>query len=122
MQLTTMEIAARCNKSERTIQRWLKEGTLKAQHIERNVFEISEDDLQEHLPHEIVDSLAARISELERQVSELQAIIREMANHPPMRRVTPPRPVYEAGEATGKGLSRSTLWRHRKKQREATQE
>ncbi len=74
-EFSTMEIAARCNKSERQVQRWIQSGKLKAEHLQGNRYEVNEDDLQPFLPHALVDSLAERIAALESRMSELELLV-----------------------------------------------
>ena len=75
MELTTLEIAAMCQRTERTVQRWLSTGRLKATHLLGNRYEVAEDDLQPFLPHEVVDSISERISALEARIEALEAML-----------------------------------------------
>ncbi|HAG99445.1 MAG TPA: hypothetical protein DDW33_03390 [Ktedonobacter sp.] len=95
MQLTTLEIAQRCQRTERTVQRWIQHNTIKALHIQGNLYEVDEDDLQRFLPHEVVDSLSERISALEDRVHTLEGLVSQLTTHTPVRRLTAPRAVYE---------------------------
>ena len=45
MELTTTQIAARLGVSERTVQRWIADGKLKAQRIAHHRYLIEESDL-----------------------------------------------------------------------------
>jgi excisionase family DNA binding protein len=83
MELTTLEIAQRCQKTERTVQRWIQHNKIKALHIQGNLYEVDEDDLQRFLPHEVVDSLSARISALEDRVHTLEHLVAQLST--PMR-------------------------------------
>lgn len=74
---TTVEIAALVKKSERTVQLWIQKGTLKAQRIQGNRYEVDERDLEPFLPRAITDSLMARIEALEQRMSELEGKLQE---------------------------------------------
>jgi excisionase family DNA binding protein len=100
MQLTTLEIAQRCQKTERTVQRWIQHNKIKALHIQGNLYEVDEDDLQPFLPHEVVDSLSERISALEDRLSTLEHLVAQLST--PMRAAQPraPRAALGTSEKT----------------------
>ena len=75
MELTTLEIAAMCQRTERTVQRWLATGKLNATHLLGNRYEVAEDDLQPFLPHEVVNSISERIDALEARIAALEAML-----------------------------------------------
>lgn len=72
---TTAQIAVMTARSERQVQRWIKDGKLKAQHRQGNVYEVDESDIEPFLPRAMSDSLVARIEALEHRVSELEGNI-----------------------------------------------
>jgi excisionase family DNA binding protein len=101
MQITTLEIAQRCQRTERTVQRWIQHNKIKALHIQGNLYEVSEDDLQSFLPHQVVDSLSERISALEDRVHTLEGLVSQLSTpHTPIRKLGPPRATYEPRTAS----------------------
>jgi excisionase family DNA binding protein len=72
---TTVEIAALVKKSERTVQLWIQKGTLRAQRVSGNRYEVNESDLEPFLPRTVTESLVARIEALEGRVSEIEGKI-----------------------------------------------
>lgn len=86
-EFTTLEIAAMCQRTERTVQRWLKTGRLPATHLQGNRYEVNESDLARFLPHEVADDLVDRIESLERRVTALEA-----TSKPSRSQRTPSRP------------------------------
>lgn len=72
---TSAELAVKCSKSERHIQRLLQSGKLQATHIDNtNRWEVSDEALLPWLPHETTDDLLDRISALEMAVMQLQRL------------------------------------------------
>lgn len=72
-QYTTTQLATRVQRSERTIQLWIQHGKLPARPLYGNVYEVAEEDIARFLPHEVTDTLVARLDALERRVTALEA-------------------------------------------------
>jgi hypothetical protein len=68
MEYTTAQIAVMTGRSERQVQRWLKDGKLPAQHRYGSVYEVDEHDLEPFLPRTITDSLVERIERIDDKV------------------------------------------------------
>jgi excisionase family DNA binding protein len=97
---STTEIASRCGKSERQVQRWIASGKLKATHIKGNRYEVAEGDLQPFLPREIVDSISERLEALERRVDALEH---------PAKRLFPAKILYTHMEKPGETITLQEL-------------
>src|SRR6266567_9123913 len=99
---TTVEIADMVKKSERTVQLWIQKGTLKAQRIAGNRYEVAESDLERFLPHTVTEGLVARIEALEHRMSELESRLQE---HPLITPRPAPAPYVTRERSQGDTLA-----------------
>lgn len=91
LKLTTTQIAARIGTSERTAQRWIASGKLKAKPVSRNKYEVNESDLEALTVH---DDASDEIMALRGQVSELEQRVEALERQ--LNTLTPPAPKQKA--------------------------
>lgn len=114
MDLSFTQIAAICNVSERTVQRWIREKRLNAQPLPNGRYRLSESDLQAVMPpdtstmqeriealenelrrlHETLQSLNARIEVLEQERMRVDLKQSFKPNTPQTRVLRPAPPEY----------------------------
>lgn len=89
------EVARLLNKPEKTIRYWIRHGKLPARLV-NGQYEIDAADLPV-IPEEApgIETIIARLEELERRVSELEAQLAHQAPTPAPRILKPPAPTSE---------------------------
>ncbi len=104
MEVTTTQAAIMVNRSERTVQRWIKDKILPARQVGKNYL-VNVADLEAHMGKNAeIDTLLARIEALEARVSALEEQrYPQVTHHARMTANLPP-----AGSSLPEGL---TPWR-----------
>src|SRR6266568_6029113 len=78
MELTTAQIAALCGKSERQVQRWISKGTLPAQKIRGNRYNVAESELERLTEQNSYSAMQEQITAL---TSRIETVEQEMSDH-----------------------------------------